>query len=83
MRSQRGKEPAHLPRFEMAKAQGRIDEIVQVVQILTHSPLIGGPARGGSRELAIGRGAHGYVAFYRFVASIDAVFVLAIRSQRD
>lgn len=83
MRSQRCKQPAHLPCFEMANAQGRIDEIVQAVQILTHSPLIGGPARGGSRELVIGRASHGYVALYRFVASIDAVFVLAARSQRD
>jgi toxin ParE1/3/4 len=31
----------------------------------------------------IGQGSRGYVALYRFVADIDAVFVLAIRSQRE
>jgi toxin ParE1/3/4 len=33
--------------------------------------------------LVIGRGTHGYVALYRYVAVIDTVFVLAIRSQRE
>ena len=73
----------HLARFEVADAEARIAEIVQAVQILTHSPLIGRPVRRGMRELVIGRGSHGYVALYRFVASIDTVFVLAIRSQRE
>lgn len=73
----------HLARFEVADAQARIAEIVQAVQILTHSPLIGRPARDGKRELVIGRDSHGYMALYRFVASIDTVFVLAIRSQRE
>jgi toxin ParE1/3/4 len=31
----------------------------------------------------IGRASQGYVALYRFVASVDTVFVLAIRSQRE
>lgn len=31
----------------------------------------------------IGRGSRGYVALYRFVATIDTVFVLAVRSQRE
>jgi hypothetical protein len=35
------------------------------------------------RELLIGRGSRGYVALYRFVAGIDTVFVLAIRSRRE
>ena len=34
-------------------------------------------------ELVIGRDSHGYVALYRYVAAIDTVFVLAIRSQRE
>jgi toxin ParE1/3/4 len=73
----------HLVRFKVEDAAERSDEIVQAIQILTHSPLIGRPVKGGKRELVIGRDSHGYVALYRFVASIDTVFVLAIRSQRE
>jgi plasmid stabilization system protein ParE len=39
--------------------------------------------RGDMNELVIGRHAHGYVALYRYVAAIETVFVLAIRSQRE
>ena len=35
------------------------------------------------RELVIGRGSRGYVALYSYVVELDAVFVLAIRSQRE
>jgi toxin ParE1/3/4 len=73
----------HMARFEVDDAPERIGEIVQAVQILTHSPLIGRPIKGGKRELVIGRESRGYIALYRFVASIDSVFVLAIRSQRE
>ena len=45
--------------------------------------MIGRPVKGGKRELIIGRGARGYVALCRFVSSINMVFVLAIRSQRE
>ncbi|MBL8314250.1 MAG: type II toxin-antitoxin system RelE/ParE family toxin [Rubrivivax sp.] len=62
---------------------GAIAEIVQAVQVLEHSPLIGRPVKGGKRELVIGRASHGYVALYRFVAAIETVFVLAVRSQRE
>jgi plasmid stabilization system protein ParE len=73
----------HLARFEVVQAPTRIGEITQALQILTHSPLIGRPVKGGKRELVIGRDSYGYIALYRFVASIDTVFVLAIRSQRE
>lgn len=73
----------HITRFEVQDMPARIDEIVQAIQILTHSPLIGRPVKDGKRELVIGRNSHGYVALYRFVASIDTVFVLAVRSQRE
>jgi toxin ParE1/3/4 len=73
----------HLTRFEVEDAPARISEITQAIQILTHSPLIGRPVKDGKRELVIGRGSHGYVALYRLVASIDTVFVLAIRNQRE
>jgi toxin ParE1/3/4 len=73
----------HLPRFEIEDSPARIEGIVQAIQVLSHSPLIGRPVRGGKRELVIGSGSRGYVALYRFVARIDTVFVLAIRSQRE
>ena len=73
----------HMARFDIEDAPARTGKIVQAIQILTHSPLIGRPVKGGKHELVIGRGAHGYLALYRFIASIDTVFVLAIRSQRE
>lgn len=73
----------HLARFEVVDAPARIAEIVQAIQILTHSPLIGWLVRGGKRDLVIGKDSRGYVALYRFLARIDTVFVLAIRSQRE
>ncbi|MBW4089962.1 MAG: type II toxin-antitoxin system RelE/ParE family toxin [Proteobacteria bacterium] len=73
----------HRARFEVADAPARIGDIVQAIQILAQSPLIGRPVQGGKRELVIGRESRGYIALYRFVADIDTVFVLAIRSQRE
>lgn len=73
----------HLAEHEVADAPARIAEIVQAIEVLTHSPLIGRPVKGGMRELVIGRGARGYVGLYRYVARIDVVFVLAIRHQRE
>ncbi len=64
---------AHLARFEVQNAAARIDEIIDALQILTHSPHIGRPARGGSRQLVLGLASRGYVALYRFVPDIDAV----------
>jgi toxin ParE1/3/4 len=59
-----------LARVEMEDARGRIGKIVQAIQLLTHSPLISRPAKGGRRELVIGRGSDGSVALYRFIARI-------------
>jgi plasmid stabilization system protein ParE len=73
----------HMAAFQVADAVERIEEIVQAVQVLANSPLIGRPVRGGKRELVIGTGARGYVALYRFVPAVDTVFVLAFRSQRE
>ena len=42
--------------FEIEDASERISDIIQSVQILSHSPLIGRPVRAGKRELVIGRG---------------------------
>ena len=73
----------YLTRFEVGSAQERIREILEAIQILATSPLIGRPAAGGKRELVIGHAARGYVALYRYVADIDTVFVLGVRGQRE
>lgn len=73
----------HLERFDVEDMAARIEEIMQAVQILTHSPLIGRPVKGGKRELVIGRGSRRFVALYHFVREVDTVFVLAVRSQRE
>ena len=74
----------HIAEFGSAvDAPQRIDEIIQAVDLLAHSPLIGRKVKGGNRELVIGRGSHGYVALYRYLPDIDTVFVLAFRSQRE
>jgi toxin ParE1/3/4 len=73
----------HIAQFDPGSAPQRIGEILEAIQILTHSPLIGRPAKDGKRELVIGRATRGYVALYRYVAAIDTVFVLAVRAQRE
>lgn len=69
----------HIAQFDIDGAPERIGEIVQAVQILASSPLIGRLVKGGLRELVIGRASRGYVALYRYVPDIDTVFVLAMR----
>ena len=73
----------HLAEFDIQDGPARIAEVLESIQILSHSPLIGRPVKGGLRELVIGRGSRGYVALYRYVTSIDTVFVLALRNQRE
>ena len=73
----------HMARLDVENPSARIGELAQAIQILTHSPLMGRPVRAGMRELVIGRGARGYVAPYRYMTSIDTVFVLAVRGQRE
>lgn len=73
----------HLARHDVANAPSRIREIIQAIDVLEHNPLIGRPVHGNKRELVIGRRSRGYVALYRYVAEIDTVFVLALRSQRE
>ncbi len=69
----------HLTSFEAEESSERIADIVQAIEILTRSPLIGRPVRAGKRELVIGRGSRGYLVLYRFIESADTVFILAIR----
>jgi len=73
----------HLAGYEVENPGQRLGEIIAALDILAQNPLIGRPASNAKRELVIGRRSHGYVALYRYVAEIDTVFVLAIRSQRE
>ena len=73
----------HMARFEVADVSGRLQDILDAIQVLTHSPMIGRPVAGGKRELVIGQGNRGYVALYRYLAEIDTAFVLALRAQRE
>ena len=74
----------HLVSHDVANVSERIAQLLNGLEVLGHSPLIGRPAgAAGLRELVIGQGARGYVALYRHVADIDTAFVLAIRAQRE
>ena len=73
----------YIAQFDVGSAPERIGEILEAVQILATSPMIGRPVKGGKRELVIGKASRGYVALYRYLAPLDTVFVLAIRSQRE
>ena len=72
----------HIAQHDPESAPERIDTILEALRILTLSPLIGRPVRGGKRELVIGRASRGYVALYHYVAAMYTVFVLALRSQQ-
>ncbi|MGB7192463.1 MAG: type II toxin-antitoxin system RelE/ParE family toxin [Collimonas pratensis] len=73
----------HLAQYDVADAHGHIQDIIQAISVLEHNPLIGRPVMDDMRELVIGRCTRGYVALYRYIAEMDAVFVLALRSQRE
>lgn len=67
----------------MGDVLARLDEIVRAIDILAHSPAIGGPVKDGKCELLLGRGSRAYIALYRDLPDIDTVFVLALRNQRE
>ncbi|MCF8151788.1 MAG: type II toxin-antitoxin system RelE/ParE family toxin [Burkholderiaceae bacterium] len=73
----------HLAQYQVEHHELRIREIIAALDVLEHNPLIGRPASKGKRELVIGRRSHGYLALYRYVAEVDTVFILAVRSQRE
>jgi toxin ParE1/3/4 len=73
----------HLGTYQVEHPERRIHEIIGALDVLENNPLIGRPVTNGTRELIIGRRSHGYLALYRYVAEIDAVIVLAVRSQRE
>lgn len=69
----------HAPEY----AAQRIEAIIEALDILETSPLIGRPAPFGQRELVISTGSSGYLALYRYDPAQDTVRVLAVRSQRE
>jgi toxin ParE1/3/4 len=69
----------HAPEF----AAVRIQSIIDAIDILQSSPMIGRPVALGQRELVISSGASGYLALYRYDPVKDEVRVLAVRSQRE
>ena len=73
----------HLDKHQVEDASSRVHDIIAAISVLERNPLIGRPVDENTRELVIGRRSHGYLALYRYVAGIDTVFVLALRSQRE
>ncbi len=73
----------HLVKHGVEDPDSRIEDIFAAIDALERNPLIGRPAKGDLRELVIGRRSRAYIALYRYVAAIDTVFILAIRSQRE
>jgi len=73
----------HIARFEVEDAAARTGEIVETIQILTHSPLIGRPGQGwqaGIGDWARCTWLYGVVPLRR---QDRYSFVLAIRNQRE
>jgi plasmid stabilization system protein ParE len=64
-------------------AAGRIQSVIDAIDVLQTSPVIGRPVSFGQRELTIATGASGYLALYRYDPLKDVVSVLAVRSQRE
>jgi toxin ParE1/3/4 len=73
----------HLLEHGVVDAADRIAGLTQALDILREHPSIGRPAGDGQRELVIGRGSRGYLARYRFVESVEIVFVLAVKAQSE
>jgi plasmid stabilization system protein ParE len=73
----------HLARYQVENPGLRIREIIEALNVLEHSPLIGRPTNNDKRELVIGHRSHGYVVLYRYIVEIDTVFILAVRSQQE
>lgn len=73
----------HLMQHGIEDPVERVGEIVDALRILESSPFIGRPTADGLRELVIGTGARGYVALYEYDPDRDAVYILAVRSQKE
>lgn len=73
----------HLIQHDIEDRVERVGEIVDALRILETSPFIGRPTADGFRELVIGTSSRGYVALYEYDPDRDAVYMLAVRSQKE
>jgi len=73
----------HLAQYDVEGASGRIVEILSAIDVLATNPQIGRPAREDRRELVIGSRSRGHIALYRYAPELEAVFVLALRGQKE
>ncbi|MBU1426551.1 MAG: type II toxin-antitoxin system RelE/ParE family toxin [Gammaproteobacteria bacterium] len=73
----------HLAQIQAENPALHIRESIEAFNVLEYNPLIGHPATNDKRELVIGHRPHGYVALYRYVVEVDAVFILALRSSQE
>lgn len=69
--------------IDAAAAAETVDLIAEAIELLRRHPLVGRPVEHGLRELVISRGQTGYLALYSLDEAGDAVFILAIRHQRE
>lgn len=55
----------HLVQHAVADMPGRVDELLEAIQVLAHSPMIGRPVKDGKRELVVGKGTrpHGFPSY--------------------
>lgn len=74
---------AHLQRHEVDAAEARLAGIIRALDAFMANSQIGRPAGDDRSQSVIGRGAHGYVALYRYLPVLDTALVLAIRGQRE
>jgi plasmid stabilization system protein ParE len=73
----------HLTRQDAPRIVERITGLIDAIEVLAHSPLVGRPVRHDLRELIVGQAAEGYLVLYKYIPEIETVFVLAARSQRE
>mgnify|MGYP000105317574 CR=1 FL=1 len=73
----------HLIQHDASRVDERVAGLIDAIEVLTYSPLMGRPVRQDLRELIVGRAAEGYVILYKYIPEIDTAFVLAVRSQRE
>jgi toxin ParE1/3/4 len=73
----------HVTQHEASRIDERVAGLIDAIEVLTHSPLMGRPVRQDLRELIVGRAAEGYFILYEYIPEIDTAFVLAARSGRE
>jgi hypothetical protein len=73
----------HLTQHDASRIDEWIMGLIDAIEVLKHSPLMGRPVRHDLRELVVGRDEDGCVILYKYISELDTAFVLAVRSQRE